>query len=124
MDKNTDEERKAAAEKWFNERVAVVEEALKVAYRRGGKARIDLLKFDLYAWKDHQTLQARNSNMRPLYCDLLIATAKRYPQPSNSYYWTKKGQPKLWKFRKRIGHHLTKPERHYLWPMTYLELRG
>ena len=123
MDKNTDEERKAAAEEWFVERVAEVEAALREALRRGKKTRIDLLKFALYAWKDHQVLQARNSNMRPLYCDILIAAKKRYPPRSNRYYWTKKGQPKLWKIRKRIGHHLTKTERHYLFPMPYLELR-
>ena len=122
MDKNTAEERKAAAAEWCDARIVVVKKALQVAIDRGGQVRIDLLKFDLYGWKDCRA-SLDKKNLRDLYCDILIATEKRYPRRSNRYYWTKLGQPKLWKFRKRIGHHLTKPERHFLWPMTYKELR-
>lgn len=125
MDKNTDEERRQAAFRWCENRIAVAEKALQVAIDRGKQVRIDLFKHELAGYEDYLKRLAKEMwNHKPNYSDILIATGKRYPARSNRYYWTKKGQPKLWKWRKRIGHRLTMQERHFLWPMTYLELRS
>ena len=90
-------------------------------------AYMELIEFNVEtAWDYLESMRRRpGMRLRKKDTDILlqfkgVGRSTGYPAKDNKYYWTKKGQPKLWKLRWRVKMlNISRWERDCLFPIAY-----